>query len=77
MLVLRDGSVVEQGKVKSILDAPKDNYTRSLLDADPQNWPEHTTQKKGKLLLKATNLTISRGNKRLFERFNFKLHIQN
>ena len=74
MLVLRDGSVVEQGKVKSILDAPKDNYTRSLLDADPQNWPEHTTQKKGKLLLKATNLTISRGNKRLFERFNFKLH---
>lgn len=39
VLVLRDGSVVEQGVADELLRAPRHPYTRDWLAADPANWP--------------------------------------
>ncbi|MGH1415500.1 MAG: ABC transporter ATP-binding protein [Pelagimonas sp.] len=73
ILVLRDGDLVEQGMTKSVLNAPSDRYTQSLLDADPQNWPENAPREVGETVLRVQDLAVARGNKRLFEGFNLDL----
>jgi len=38
LLVLKDGKVVESGDTHAVLSAPKNDYTKTLVEADPQHW---------------------------------------
>lgn len=39
LAVMRDGALVEQGEAAEVLAAPRHDYTRRLLAADPGSWP--------------------------------------
>jgi len=39
VLVMRDGRVVERGLTQVVLERPREEYTRALLDAIPQIRP--------------------------------------
>ncbi|MBF8224482.1 ABC transporter ATP-binding protein [Halomonas sp. 328] len=39
VIVLRQGRVVERGPAEQLLSAPRSDYTRQLLDAEPARWP--------------------------------------
>lgn len=73
MLVLREGTLVEQGPTAKVLNAPTDSYTQSLLDADPQNWPVSAPASLGETVLTVKNLAVARGNRKLFQEFNLEL----
>jgi peptide/nickel transport system ATP-binding protein len=36
IVVMRGGEIVEQGTAEQVMDAPRSDYTRSLLDAVPR-----------------------------------------
>ncbi len=74
MMVMRDGALVEQGTVESILDAPSDPFTRALLDADPQHWPDSETRTLDDCVLSVRDLAVARNNTRLFEGFTLDVH---
>ena len=44
--VMRDATVVESGPAGQVLGAPEHDYTRRLVDADPQRW-RHPWQRSG------------------------------
>ncbi|WP_424988111.1 ABC transporter ATP-binding protein [Microbulbifer sp. S227A] len=73
IIVLRDGSLVEQGATETVLAAPRHGYTRSLLDADPRNWPDTEPAATGDWVLKARGIAIERGGKRLIDGFDLTL----
>jgi len=70
LMVLRNGTLVEQGDAVSVLNDPSDSYTRDLLEADPQCWPNSESNPTGEMVLSVRDLAVSRGDKRLFEGFN-------
>lgn len=73
VLVLRDGRLVEQGPTKSVLATPSDGYTRALLEADPQNWPQSDPHALGDTVLTAQDVDVARGEKVLIHGFNLAL----
>ena len=73
VLIMRDGDLVERGSVTTVLNAPSDAYTKSLLEAESKNWKKSPSQLLGNTLLKAENLMVVRGEKRLFGGFNLDL----
>ncbi len=74
LLLLKDGAVVEEGPTATILSEPASDYGRALLGSDPAVWPAASSLHHGDQVLKAEGLTVSRGNKKLIEGFNFTLH---
>lgn len=74
IIVLRNGTPIEQGATETVLSAPTDSYTQALLDADPQNWPVARSHRRGKVVLTATDLAVERAGKRLFSGFDLTLH---
>ena len=55
--VMHFGTIVEQGKVKDILSAPKEQYTRDLLSAVPSLTPRPARPKRGpRLVLNASEV---------------------
>ena len=75
ILVLKNGALVERGAVAKVLSAPNDRYTKSLVAAEPRNWPNHPAKQPSKPILTIHNLAVRRGKKRLFEGFNLSLQI--
>ncbi|MDH2291346.1 ATP-binding cassette domain-containing protein [Cobetia sp. 10Alg 146] len=72
LMVVRKGQVIEQGATRDVLAAPTHAYTRRLVNAAPQAWPEvafkpaaDSASRDGKAagdtILRAENLTIARG----------------
>ncbi|WP_028238325.1 ABC transporter ATP-binding protein [Stutzerimonas azotifigens] len=69
ILVMRDGRLVEQGEAEELLARPKDGYTRALIGADPQHWPDITPTDGAarEPVLTVRGLHKSRGGRLLFE----------
>ncbi|QWN38704.1 ABC transporter ATP-binding protein [Cobetia sp. 4B] len=72
LMVVRRGQVIEQGATRDVLAAPTHAYTRRLVNAAPQAWPEaafkpaaDSASRDGKVagetIIRAENLTIARG----------------
>jgi peptide/nickel transport system ATP-binding protein len=85
VLVMKDGRVVEEGPVRSVLSAPAHDYTRSLLAAVPSAASRGTRLSGGPPLprrapnlsaqvLAATALTKSYGPRRVVDDVSFTLH---
>ena len=73
LMVIRRGQVIEQGATRDVLAAPTHAYTRRLVNAAPQAWPEaafkptaDSASRDGKVagepIIRAENLTIARGD---------------
>ncbi|MCO7231481.1 MULTISPECIES: ABC transporter ATP-binding protein [unclassified Cobetia] len=72
LIVVRKGQVIEQGATRDVLAAPTHEYTRRLVNAAPQAWPEAAFKPAadsvsgdgkaaGETIIHAENLTIARG----------------
>ncbi|QQK65887.1 ABC transporter ATP-binding protein [Cobetia sp. cqz5-12] len=72
LMVVRKGEVIEQGATRDVLAAPTHAYTRRLVNAAPQAWPEaafkpaadsanRDGKAAGETIIRAENLTIARG----------------
>jgi peptide/nickel transport system ATP-binding protein len=68
-VVLRQGRVVETGSVRQILSAPREAYTRQLVDALPRRRVATTRRAAGEPLISVHGLKVSFGGRqRLFRR---------
>jgi peptide/nickel transport system ATP-binding protein len=72
VLVIKEGQLVEAGTSNTIFDHAKHDYTRTLIAADPKNWPSpHSSHKKqpkqtaSSTVLNIDQLAIGRGNQPL------------
>lgn len=75
MMVMREGQLLESGSTEDILKAPQHQFTRSLIEADPRNWPDLTgsdTSDKP-VILSTSNLSIGRGEHTLLSDLSLTL----
>jgi len=73
--VMRNGVLLEVGKAESVLDAPSDPYTRSLVAALPSHWQavSGAGNVPGEVVVTAQNLGKSFGEKALFSDLDLTL----
>ncbi len=73
--IIREGAIVEQGESARVLVAPKSDYARTWLAADPRHWPRcHRCCDMDRLALSAHGLGFGwPGEARLFE--DLDLHL--
>ena len=64
--VMLDGVFVEQGPAEVMLVAPRHEYTRRLLAAEPSAWPARPTPRTGEPIVWASGLTKRYGPRTLF-----------
>ncbi|MFK7858774.1 MAG: ABC transporter ATP-binding protein [Granulosicoccus sp.] len=74
LIVLREGQVVEQGDTRSVLSAASHPYTRDLIAADPSRWPKALPATPGKVLLDARDVSVVRGEQRLINALDLRVH---
>ncbi len=67
ILVMQGGSIVERGPAVQILTNPQHAYTRALIAADPDNWPRREPAGTTAPILRATDLSVMRGGRVLFQ----------
>ncbi|MBB3808501.1 ABC transporter ATP-binding protein [Pseudochelatococcus contaminans] len=69
--VVLEGQIIEQGPAADVLGAPRHDYTKRLIAADPSAWPERNAAPKRsagvKPVLTAAGLAKTRGGQLLFE----------
>lgn len=66
--VMRDGEIIERGTAAEVLDAPQHPFTRQLLAADPQRWPDAApSSDAASPVIVATDISKSRGGRQLFD----------
>ena len=75
LAILYQGEIVEQGRADDILAAPRSEYGKALVAADPHTWPNLAPKPhaKAQMLAWARGLGKSRGGKTLFEDLSFSL----
>ncbi|MGY4674300.1 ABC transporter ATP-binding protein [Ursidibacter arcticus] len=76
IFVMRKGKLVEQGQAEQLLTAPKHEYTRALISADPKHWQSFNLQKneQKRPLVSVNNLTVAREKRELFRALSFTLN---
>ncbi|MEO1250599.1 MAG: ATP-binding cassette domain-containing protein, partial [Pseudomonadota bacterium] len=74
LVILKDGSVVEEGPAADVLAAPQHPYSQELLAADPASWPRANLPAIGDAILTAENLAVARGTNVLVDGFGLTVH---
>jgi len=75
LMVIKGGTLVEEGDAQQILNQPKDDYTKALIAAEPKQWPKPRLAEVGNtLVLEADKLAIERGGRTLFKDISFSVH---
>ncbi|ENM5762557.1 ABC transporter ATP-binding protein [Vibrio mimicus] len=74
IIVMRKGVIQEQGPAQQVLSHPQSDYAKALINADPRHWSAAQLSNTGSPLLKAEDLAMRWGEKRLFDSLNFTLH---
>lgn len=66
--VMLDGVMIEEGDAAQVLDAPRHDYTRRLLAADPARWPRQNASGSpdGRIVATVTDIAKSFGRQMLF-----------
>ncbi|WP_237380596.1 ABC transporter ATP-binding protein [Cupriavidus sp. SW-Y-13] len=72
--VMRDGTIVEQASADTLLAQPQHHYTRTLIAADPLNWPRKPAAATGDEVIRATGLAKRFGAQNLFRQLDLSLH---
>jgi peptide/nickel transport system ATP-binding protein len=68
-LVMRQGSIVEQGEAKALLSSPREAYTRELVAALPRRSPARPPRTTAKTVIEAQGLDVTfKGRQRFFSR---------
>jgi len=73
VIVLKEGDLVEEGETAAVLARPAASYTRSLIAAEPVNWPNASGGPHGAMVLAARDLAVARGENTLVADFNLIL----
>ncbi|ALN75601.1 ABC transporter ATP-binding protein [Aureimonas sp. AU20] len=75
--IMLRGEIVEQGPAEAVLAAPSHAYTRTLLAAEPRNWPRRPRASaagaSSEPVLTFESVAASRGGLRLFSGQSFRL----
>ena len=74
VIVLQGGEAVEQGDAGAVLAAPRHDFTRRLLAADPAHWPKRAEPATGALVLEADGIAKRLGGRSLFEGIDMRIH---
>lgn len=75
IIVMKQGQIQERGSSDVVLNSPKSDYTKALIQADPRHW---NTVKKPHLnepLISVKGLSVTRGNNVLFSDLAFTLSV--
>ncbi|MBR1177154.1 ABC transporter ATP-binding protein [Bradyrhizobium sp. KB893862 SZCCT0404] len=68
VIVMKSGTIVEQGDTKSVLYSPRHDYTKALIAAVPRLRPRSVEIGSGNVALRAVNLTKCFGERGIFGR---------
>jgi peptide/nickel transport system ATP-binding protein len=72
VMIMLKGKIIETGTAEEVLNNPKHEYTRVLMDADPTRWPRRNRPRPaGNSVAEVANLAAERGGKTLFEHLSF------
>lgn len=65
--VMRNADIIETGDTRDVLSAPREDYTKMFVAADPAKWPRPVAHTGGAPVLRGESLSAARGAKTLFE----------
>ncbi len=74
LAIMREGRILEQGKVGDVISAPRHPYTRDWLAADPDRWQASLARRKAEPVLQSERLTYKIGSRTLFHDLSVTLH---
>ena len=66
VVVMLGGEVVERGPAAAVLARPSHAYTRRLVAAEPEAWPEAPFPTAGETAIEGRELAVERGGRRIF-----------
>ncbi|GAA4893606.1 ABC transporter ATP-binding protein [Ferrimonas pelagia] len=73
IMVMRQGQVLEQGSAQEVLNAPKSDYAKALINAQSDRWPLRAQRPTGENQLIVRGLSKQRGGKTLFRDWDFEV----
>lgn len=74
IMVMKKGKLLEQGYAPEVLNSPKSDYAKELMNANPTTWVKNKTPTRDKPLLTLNDVAVSRGNRELFFGLSLTLH---
>ncbi|MFY3383455.1 ABC transporter ATP-binding protein [Paracidovorax sp. MALMAid1276] len=77
VIVLRHGHAVEQGRIDQVMAAPRHDFTRRLMAADPARWQPFATTApgdSGEPVVRAQGISKAYGTQTLFAPMDLALH---
>lgn len=74
LAVMREGRILEQGKVEEVISSPRHPYTREWLAADPDRWQANVARLKVEPVVEVERVTYHVSDRTLFHDLSFTLH---